>query len=129
MAFEWLVTPENIIEVREAVRNRDEDVIGEIVIGHGYGVFRGQNQVEYVGQPSAQFSHVGTLVFYAGTVGSITIDGKTYDSTHTIPSVGDVCVWRDTRYDITGVDPHPDVHGDLIGYSIRCSNGADRQRF
>lgn len=129
MAFEWLVTPENIIEVREAVRNRDEDVIGEIVIGHGYGVFRGQNQVGYVGQSSAQFSHVGTVVFYEGTDGSISIDGKVYDNTHNVPRVGDVCIWRGIRYDITGVDPHPDVHGDLIGYSIRCSNGADRSRF
>lgn len=128
MAFDWLVTNDNIIEVREAVRDRNEDVIGEIVIGHGYGVFRGQNQVEYVGQSSGQFSHVGTLLFYAGTVGSIEVDGKIYESTHMIPQIGDSCTWRGTRYEITGVDAHPDVHGDLVGYTVRCASGANRSR-
>lgn len=126
MAFEWLVTEDNAIVVREPIKNRDEDIVCELTIGRGYGIFRGQNQVEYVGQSSAQFSHVGTLVFYEIENEVIEMDGKTYTASHTYPKVGDICEWRGVRYDITGVDPHPDVHGDQIGYTLRCASGTGR---
>lgn len=128
MAFEWLATPGNEISVMEVIKDRDEDVICELTIGQGYGIFRGQNQVEYIGQSSAQFSHVGILVFYDAVTSTAEINGVTYTASHTQPRIGDVCVWHGVRYDITAVDPHPDVHGDLVGYTVRCSSGANRQR-
>jgi hypothetical protein len=126
MAFEWLVTPDNRIEVKARIKDRNEDIIEEVTIGYGYGLFRGQNQLEYIGQSSASFSHVGTLVFYEPLgVHSVTVNGKEYNISHIYPSINDVCVWRGVSYTITGVDPHPDVHGDLVGYSVRCSTGHD----
>lgn len=124
MAFEWLMTPDNRIEVKRVIVDRNEDIVDTVTIGYGYGVFRGQNQVEYVGQSSAAFSHVGTLVFYEPLdVHDVMVNGKEYSISHRYPSINDLCVWRDISYTITGVDPHPDVHGDLVGYTVRCATG------
>lgn len=122
--LEHLCTPENRIEVKEVIIDRNQDTIAEIVIGVGYGIFRGQSQIEYMSQASAKFKNVGTLVFYEPTnPAPITIGGKQYRATHMYPKENDICVWRDTRYTISGVDSRPDVHGDIVGYTVRCSSG------
>jgi hypothetical protein len=122
--FEHLIQPENEIVVYETVKDRDENVLGSICIGTGYGIFRGQAVVEYVSNVSGKFNSVGILVYYEPSSGaSVTVDGRIYDSTHSIPSIGDVCTCKGITYDITGVDPRPDIDGNLVGYTIRCSNG------
>lgn len=124
MAFEWLITPENRIEVIEHVKNRDEDHIADLVIGYGYGVFRGQTAVEYSSQNAGSFNHVGILIDYHTLPNaSVTVDGKVYKATHKYPEIGDVCTWRGITFAITGVDPRPNVHGDLVGFTVRCSSG------
>lgn len=124
MAFEWLMTPDNLIEIKEKIVDRNEDTIAEIVIGTGYGIFRGQTELEYTSQMSASFSHVGTLVFYTPTEPeSIIVDGREYKATHKYPEHNDLCTWKGITYVITGVDFRPDVHGDLVGFNLRCSNG------
>lgn len=124
MAFEWLMTPDNLIEIKEKIVDRNEDTIAEIVIGTGYGIFRGQTELEYTSQMSANFSHVGTLVFYTPTESeTIIVDGREYKATHKYPEQNDLCTWKGITYVITGVDFRPDVHGDLVGFNLRCSNG------
>ena len=124
MAFDWLMTPENRIEVVEYIKNRDEDIVAEIVIGYGYGIFRGQGEVEYTSQQSSSFSHVGILVDYTIVENAeIVVDGVVYKATHKYPAINDACTWRGITFSITGVDPRPDVHGDLVGFTVRCSNG------
>lgn len=122
--LDHLCVPENRIEVVERITDRNEDIIAELVIGSGYGIFRGLNQVEYVGGASASFSHVGTLVFYTSADPTeIVVAGKTYTTTHTKPQIGDKCVWRGTSYIVTGVNTCPDIHGDLVGFTILCDTG------
>ena len=88
MAFEWLITPENRIEVIEYVKNRDDDHIADLVIGYGYGVFRGQTAVEYISQNAGDFNHVGVLIDYNILPdASVTIDGKVYKAEYNIPGV------------------------------------------
>lgn len=122
--LEHLCTPENLIEVLEVQVDRDGDESVVFVIGTGYGVFRGQAIEEFVQGGAGKFNSVGTLVFYtASNPEPITVGSRTYTAQHSEPYIGGACTWRGTRYDITGVDPHVDIHGDLIGYTIRCSNG------
>lgn len=124
MAFEWFITPENRIEVIEHVKNRDEDHIADLVIGYGYGVFRGQTAVEYISQNAGDFNHVGVLIDYHTLPNaSVTVNGKVYKATHNYPEIGDVCTWRGITFAITGVDPRPNVYGDLVGFTVRCSSG------
>lgn len=124
MAFEWLMTQDNLIEVREQIIDRNEDTIAEVVIGTGYGIFRGQTTLEYTSQASASFSHVGTLVFYTPNSTATTIvDGVEYTASHKYPKQNDICVWKGISYVITGIDFRPDVHGEFVGYTIRCSSG------
>lgn len=122
--LEHLITPDNLIEVLEVQVDRDGDETITFVIGTGYGVFRGQAITEFVQGGAGKFNSVGTLVFYTeSNPEPVTIGGKTYTATKTKPYIGGACRWRGVEYDITGVDPHPDIHGDLVGYTIRCSNG------
>ena len=124
MAFDWLMTPENRIEVVEYIKNRDEDIVAAIVIGYGYGIFRGQGEVEYTSQQSSSFSHVGILIDYTIVENAeAVVDGVIYKATHKYPAINDSCTWRGITFSITGVDPRPDVHGDLVGFTVRCSNG------
>ena len=124
MAFEWLMTPDNLIEVRQKIVDRNEDTIAEIVIGTGYGMFRGQTELEYTSQVSANFTHMGTIVFYTPTDSKpVVVNGKEYSATHKYPSYNDLCTWRGTTFVITGVDFRPDVHGDMVGFNLRCSDG------
>jgi len=124
MAFDWLIVPENRIEVIEHVKTRDEDHIADIVIGYGYGIFRGQTEVEYSSQNSGAFNHVGILIdYHAVTDASVVVDGEEYKATHKYPEIEDVCTWRGITFAITGVDPRPDVYGDLVGFTVRCSDG------
>lgn len=123
MAFDWLKTPENRIEVIETITNRDGDPIADIVIGTGYGIFRGQTSVEYTSTRAADFNHVGILIEYTPIVESTVAIGEDLYATHMYPEIGDACVWRGIRFSVTGVDPRPDVHGDLVGFTVRCSSG------
>ena len=124
MAFEWLITPENRIEVIEHVKNRDGDPIADLVIGYGYGVFRGQTAVEYSSQNAGSFNHVGILIdYHILSDASVTVDDKVYKATHSYPEIEDSCTWRGITFAITGVDPRPNVYGDLVGFTVRCSNG------
>lgn len=122
--LDHLINPDNLISVVERKLDRDENVITEFTIGTGYGVFRGQGLAEYISNGIGKFDSAGTLLFYVpNDVQTITIDGTVYSSTHTTPRIGDRCLWRDTYFDITGVDGRPNIYGDLVGYTIRCSNG------
>lgn len=124
MAFDWIQTPENQIQVIETIINKDQDPIADIVIGSGYGIFRGQTSVEYTSQQAGKFNHVGILIYYTtNTDASVTVDGDVYSATHKYPEIGDSCIWRGVRFSITGVDPRPDINGDLVGFTVRCSSG------
>jgi hypothetical protein len=121
--LEHLCTPENLIEVREEIIDRNQDTIGELLIGTGYGVFRGQSEVEYISQAAAKFNYVGTLVFYAvNRDAELTVGDKTYKPSHMYPKEGDICICRGVRYSITGSEFRTDIHGDLVGFTVRCSN-------
>jgi hypothetical protein len=123
--FEHLITDDNRITVLQLVRNKDHDVVGHICIGNGYGVFRSQSLEEVAAYPTGKFDNVGLLVHYEPMYNQKTVvDGVTYPQTHTVPDIGDVCVWRGTPYSVTGVDVRIDIQGDLVGYTIRCSGGS-----
>lgn len=124
MILEHLCTPENLIEVLEVQTDRDGDETISFVIGTGYGVFRGQAMEEFVQGGASKFNSVGTLVLYTeADPDPVMLNGKIYKATKTKPYIGGACRWRGTEYDVTGVDPRVDINGDLVGYTIRCSNG------
>ena len=123
MAFDWLLIPENRIDIVQTITNRDGDIVESIVIGTGYGIFRGQTAIEYTAQTSGSFNHVGILIAYEPKQPhTFVVDGKDI-VTHQYPEIRDYAVWRGMRFSITGVDPRPNVHGDLVGFTVRCSSG------
>ena len=122
--LEHLITPDNLVEVLEVQTDRDGDETIKFVIGIGYGIFRGQSMTEFVQGGAGKFSSVGTLLFYEEkTPEPLTVGNRTYIASKTKPYIGGACRWRGVEYDITGVDTRVDIDGDLIGYTIRCSNG------
>lgn len=114
--LDHLVVEENKIEVFEVVKDRDEAEISRVRIGFGYGIFRGQSTEEFAMMGSAAFTNIGTLVHY-------TSDTDSNPRSHSTPQIGDVCTWRGKEYYVSGVSPRPDIYGELVGYTIRCSNG------
>ena len=123
MAFDWLISPDNKIEIIQTIVNRDGDPLEDITIGVGYGIFRGQTTVEYTAPNSGAFNHVGIVTDYIPEPSHVLIvDGREI-TTHKYPEIGDSAVWRGVRFSITGVDPRPNVHGDLVAFTVRCSSG------
>lgn len=117
--LEYLIVEDNKIEVYERVLDRDNTEITRLHIGTGYGIFRGQSVEEFAMMGSADFTNIGILVHYSENHEEV--EGST--KTHFIPNIGDVCVWHGKEYYISGVSPRPDIYGDMIGFTIRCSNG------
>jgi hypothetical protein len=121
--LEHLISPENLVEVFEIQTDRDGDETIRFLIGTGYGIFRGQAMEEFVQGGAGKFNSVGTVVFYSATTPNpVTVKGRTYTATKDKPYIGGVCRWHGIEYAVTGVDARTDIHGDLIGYTVRCAN-------
>lgn len=121
--FGHLVTDVNRIQVLQQILNRDGDVSATVVIGEGYGVFRTKTLEEVMAYTSSTFDSVGTLLFYTANEPQSIVVGNNTIVTHTEPRVGDTCTWRGMSYTLTGIEPRIDINGDLVGYTVRCSNG------
>lgn len=117
--LEYLIDTYNMIDVYERVLDRDGTETARLHIGSGYGIFRGQSVEEFAMLGSANFTSIGILIHYSEDHSTEEAGTKT----HFTPGIGDICIWHGQEYYISGVSSRPDIHGELVGYTIRCSNG------
>jgi len=108
--LDHLKTTGNIIRIVKPIINIDHDVVGEALVGTGYGIARTLSNEELSNDAFAKFSHALILAHYVETVDS----GE-------VPNINMIAIWQSMEYHIGGVRQQYDIHGNLIGYVLLCN--------
>jgi len=105
-----LKTSGNSIKIVKPVLNSDHDVVGEVLVGTGYGIARTLSNEELANDAFAKFSHALVMAHYTQALDA----GEE-------PNINMVAVWQGTEYHIGGVRQQYDIHGNFVGYVLLCN--------
>lgn len=105
-----LKTSGNSIKIVKPVLNSDHDVVGEVLVGTGYGIARTLSNEELANAAFAKFSHAIVMAHYAETLDA-----------GGVPNINMIAVWQGSEYHIGGVRQQYDIHGNLVGYVLLCN--------
>lgn len=122
MMLSHLSVEANRVMVMRGEKNRDGDVIVEVVIGEGFGLFRTKSMEEIGKNGPSDFEWIGMLVGYQSCISDGRDNGGEF-----APMTGDVCTWRGQDFYIGSVHERFDVHGVFAGYLLECSNQRSRR--
>ena len=111
-----LKTSGNSIKIVKPVLNSDHDVVGEVLVGTGYGIARTLSNEELANDAFAKFSHALVMAHYAQAMDA----GEE-------PNINMVAVWRGNDYHIGGVRQQYDIHGGFVGYVLLCNGGVNER--
>ena len=105
-----LKTSGNSIRIVKPVLNSDHDVVGEVLVGTGYGIARTLSNEELANAAFAKFSHAIVVAHYKDALG-----------TGEVPNINMIAMWQGTEYHIGGVRQQYDIHGNFAGYVLLCN--------
>jgi len=105
-----LKTSGNSIKIVKPVLNSDHDVVGEVLVGTGYGIARTLSNEELANAAFAKFRHAIVVAHYKDALG-----------TGEVPNINMIAMWQGTEYHIGGVRQQYDIHGNFVGYVLLCN--------
>ena len=105
-----LKTSGNSIKIVKPVLNNDHDVVGEVLVGTGYGIARTLSNEELANDAFAKFSHALVMAHYTQAMDA---GGE--------PNINMIAVWQGNDYHIGGVRQQYDIHGNFVGYVLLCN--------
>lgn len=105
-----LKTSGNSIKIVKPVLNSDHDVVGEVLVGTGYGIARTLSNEELANDAFAKFSHAIVVVHYKDALDA-----------GGVPNINMIAVWQGSKYHIGGVRQQYDIHGNFVGYVLLCN--------
>lgn len=111
-----LKTSGNSIKIVKPVLNSDHDVVGEVLVGTGYGIARTLSNEELANDAFAKFKHAIVMAHYTEALDA----GEA-------PNINMIAIWQGAEYHIGGVRQQYDIHGNFVGYVLLCNTqGRDR---
>lgn len=105
-----LKTSGNSIKIVKPVLNSDHDVVGEVLVGTGYGIARTLSNEELANAAFAKFNHAIVMAHYKEALDA----GEA-------PNINMIAMWQGTEYHIGGVRQQYDIHGNFVGYVLLCN--------
>ena len=105
-----LKTSGNSIKIVKPVLNSDHDVVGEVLVGTGYGIARTLSNEELANAAFAKFSHAIVMAHYTQALDA----GE-------VPNINMIAIWQGAEYHIGGVRQQYDIHGNFVGYVLLCN--------
>lgn len=105
-----LKTSGNSIKIVKPVLNSDHDVVGEVLVGTGYGIARTLSNEELANDAFAKFSHALVMAHYTESLDA-----------GVAPNINMIAVWQGSEYHIGGVRQQYDIHGNFVGYVLLCN--------
>ena len=105
-----LKTSGNSIKIVKPVLNSDHDVVGEVLVGTGYGIARTLSNEELANAAFAKFSHAIVMAHYTQALDA----GE-------VPNINMIAIWQGAEHHIGGVRQQYDIHGNFVGYVLLCN--------